>query len=125
MKHIMIYEGFNEITHIEGDKMNNSIPIENSRKVLGWRAKNSISKKSLAQRLDSELTTAFGKYNRIVKGEFINKVWFLSYGGINYNVYTSNKGTSIEIIGHSQDELSSGKLDNKIITFLEMLSKKI
>ena len=121
MKHIVEYDGSKGITHIEGNQLDNSQAIENSRKVLEWRAKNY----SLSRRLDKELTGAFGKHNRIVRGEFVHKVWILSCDGINYNVWTSNRGTSIEIIGCPYEELFAGKFDNKIIAFLEELRKKL
>ena len=58
-----------------------------------------------------ELTELFGKHNTVFRGEFYHKVWILSYCDETFNIFTSKKGTSIEIVCNYSDRKESVCLD--------------
>ena len=81
------------------------------------------NQKPLSATLIDEFTSLFGSPNKIKKFEFLTRVWILKYNDLIFNVYSAKtKGTSIEIIGYSYDDIRSGKRQKDIILFLEKLS---
>ena len=118
------------IIPIPGGILGESTPIENSKKVLEWFCNNSVEsfengKKYLSQRLDKELEKAFGNPNTRIRLEFNTKIWQVQYGDQKYVILTSERGTSIEILGHHYLAVSNGTLNAKIIEFLEELYKQL
>ena len=111
-------------------RSNESIPVENSRSILNWLCEDSMnghknSKKSLSINLDNEFKEFFGKRISYLMLEYPTKVWVLHYGEEIYNIFCSKRGTSIEIVGHFWEEVSSGAFDDKILEFLNALSQHI
>jgi len=119
-----------EIIHLNGKKIESSIPTSNNRKILNWMVdnitysyKNNMT--SLSCNMVDELTAIYGKQNKTVTYEYRTKIWVLQYGDLTFNIYTAKKrGTSIEICDFTYDDIISKRTDD-IINFLETLHKLI
>jgi len=119
------------ITHVIGKKINDSVPVTNSRKISQWFVDNSMSSHkeghiSLLKNLITELTELFGVYNKGMRLEFLTKVWILKYKDLTFNIFTAKgKGTSIEVCDLKYEDIRNGKYENEIIEFLQKLYELI
>ena len=119
------------INQLSPKKLENSIPVSNSRKVLGWICDRSVldfqkDREILTSDLRTALSNTFGQHNFARRSEFNLNIWVVEHEGLSYNIFSAARmGTSIEIIGKSHTDVNSGSLDDQIIKFLEELSDKI
>jgi hypothetical protein len=74
----------------------------------------------LSKKLKEELTTIFGKQNTTLRLEFFNYIWIVEYNGNIFNIFTSNKGTSFEIVANYGDDKAKVCLE-----FLKEMEKLI
>jgi len=121
-------ETIDKITHVEGkDFSNDSVPITNSREILTYMVNIQTSafkdnKLTLTSNLIEPLTKKFGTQNKTMRLEFMTKLWILKFKDLTFNVYTAkNRGTSYEVCDYSYEDVREGKIDKKIIEFLEKL----
>lgn len=121
-----------QITHIEGKDFSiESSVITNSREILTYMVNIQTSafqdnKLSLTSNLIEPLTKKFGAQNKTMRLEFMTKLWILKYKDLTFKVYTAkNRGTSYEVCDYSYEDIREGKIDKKIIEFLEKLYKLI
>jgi hypothetical protein len=115
-----------KITKINKFITKDSVPITNNKillqKMIDYQTEGyKNNEKNLAKDLTTELNNLFGKSNKSIRLEFSNKLWILKYKDLEFYVYTSKKGTSIEICNYDYDEIRLGKKQDDIIEFLEYL----
>lgn len=121
----------NQINKVKKTVLENSVPVINNPNILNWFVDNQTNsyindQKNLSQNLLEELEKSFANYNKLLRLEFITKVWILEYKGLTFNVFTSKrKGTYVEICGHSYEDIQSGKNEKEIINFLGELHKLV
>lgn len=120
------------ITQIKNVVFNkNSVPVTNNSDILKWlvdcQTNSYLNKqKNLSQNLVDELTSIFGSSNKTLRLEFMMKVWILQYKDLTFNIFTAKgKGTYIEIVGYSYDDINKKIKQNDIIKFLEELHSLI
>ena len=125
-------ETTNKITHIDGKYFSNdSVSITNSREILNYMVNIQThafkdNKLTLTSNLIEPLTKIFGTQNKTIRSEFMLKLWILKFEDLTFNVYTAkNRGTSYEVCDYSYEDVRNGKIDKKIIEFLEELYKLI
>jgi hypothetical protein len=115
-----------EITKVNTNTIEDSIPIENSRLVLSHFM--DLQKKSfdnnkviITESLTDELTSLFGECNKKMKLDYMTQVWVLKYKNFQFNIFSANeRGTDIEICGLSFIELNTREMDKEIIKFLDI-----
>jgi len=125
-------ETTNKIIHIDGKYFSNdSVSITNSREILNYMVNIQThafqdNKLTLTSNLIEPLTKIFGTQNKTIRSEFMLKLWILKFKDLTFNVYTAkNRGTSYEVCDYSYEDVRNGKIDKKIIEFLEELYKLI
>ena len=125
-------ETTNKIIHIDGKYFSNdSVSITNSREILNYMVNIQThafqdNKLTLTSNLIEPLTKIFGTQNKTIRSEFMLKFWILKFKDLTFNVYTAkNRGTSYEVCDYSYEDVRNGKIDKKIIEFLEELYKLI
>ena len=125
-------ETTNKIIHIDGKYFSNdSVSITNSREILNYMVNIQThafqdNKLTLTSNLIEPLTKNFGTQNKTIRSEFMLKFWILKFKDLTFNVYTAkNRGTSYEVCDYSYEDVRNGKIDKKIIEFLEELYKLI
>ena len=121
-------ETTNKIIHIDGKYFSNdSVSITNSREILNYMVNIQThafqdNKLTLTSNLIEPLTKIFGTQNKTIRSEFMLKLWILKFKDLTFNVYTAkNRGTSYEVCDYSYEDVREGKIDKKIIEFLEKL----
>lgn len=97
-----------------------AIPVENYRRVLDYLVGDIKRNFRLSRKLKDEFTKIFGKHNTIYRGEFLNYVWIIQFQGEIFEIFTSNRGTTFEIV----DNYSDGKID-LCIDFLKKIDDLI
>ena len=55
----------------------------------------------------------------------MTKLWVLKYDDLVFNVFTSKRGTSIELCDHTTLQIRSGQKQEEIINFLTELDNLI
>ena len=95
-----------EIIKLDTTKVQHSTPIENYRRVLSYLVGNIKRSIRLTKKLNDELTILFGKHNTTFRGEFFHRIWIVEFKGETFNIYSSNRGTSIEIVANYDDDKS-------------------
>ena len=94
---------------LETRKISTSVPISNNRDVLSHICDIQMDafekgNKSLTQSMITELSDIFGKYNRGMRLEFLQKIWVVEYKGLVYNIFVNIPGKLISV----QKRISSG-----------------
>ena len=117
------------ITKVKTSRLQESVPVTNNAKILNWIVDKQMddyknNHKSLMANLVDELTKAFGQHNLSRVFEFRTKIWVLQYKDLVFNVFSApRKGTTIEVVGMSYEDMYKRERENDIISFLEELSK--
>ena len=118
-----------EIVHVDGKIVNNSLPVACNRKISQWlidKSMTSRNDKNLYQNLILELTELFGAQNKTLRLEFMTKLWILKYKDLTFNVFTAKgKGTSIEVCDLEYEDIRVHKYEKDIIDFLKKLHELI
>jgi hypothetical protein len=120
-----------KITQIKRNIIDYSVPVVNNPIILKWivdcQTNSYLNKeKNLSSNLLIELESLFGSSNKVLRLEFMTKVWVLEYNGLVFNIFTAKKkGTSIEICGVNYEDVRIGGNETEIINFLEELHKLI
>ena len=93
----------NEIIKLDANKIKHSVPIENNRKVLGYICGDINRSIRLSSKLKNEFTQIFGVHNKTFRGEFLNYIWIVSFKDETFEIFTSNRGTTYEIVCSYED----------------------
>lgn len=114
-----------EIIKLDTKKLSDSIPVENSRKVLDYICSNIKRSLSLTRQLTEELTEIFGKHNTTFRGEFFHKIWILKYKDHTFEVFSSKRGTTFQIITESVGSTLTPEEADISIEFLQKIATLI
>lgn len=116
-----------EIVKLDTNKLStlNSIPVENSRKVLSYICANIKRSISLSRQLTEELTEIFGKHNTTFRGEFFHKIWILKYKNHIFEVFSSKRGTTFQIVKESEGTTLTPEEEDISIEFLQKIGTLI
>ncbi len=114
-----------EIIKLDTKKLSDSIPVENSRKVLDYICSNIKRSLSLTRQLTEELTEIFGKHNTTFRGEFFHKIWILKYKDHTFEVFSSKRGTTFQIITKSDGSTLTPEEADISIEFLQKIATLI
>ena len=114
-----------EIIKLDTKKLSDSIPVENSRKVLDYICSNIKISLSLTRQLTEELTEIFGKHNTTFRGEFFHKIWILKYKDHTFEVFSSKRGTTFQIITESVGSTLTPEEADISIEFLQKIATLI
>lgn len=114
-----------EIIKLDTKKLSDSIPVENSRKVLDYICSNIKRSLSLTRQLTEELTEIFGKHNTTFRGEFFHKIWILKYKDHIFEVFSSKRGTTFQIITKSGGSTLTPEEADISIEFLQKIATLI
>ena len=114
-----------EIIKLDTKKLSDSIPVENSRKVLDYICSNIKRSLSLTRQLTEELTEIFGKHNTTFRGEFFHKIWILKYKDHIFEVFSSKRGTTFQIITESVGSTLTPEEADISIEFLQKIATLI
>lgn len=107
-----------------------SIPVSNNYEILKWMSQNITNRiqndgTTLTAVLSDKLNTLFGNPNKNLKLSYMTKLWVLKYDDLVFNVFTSKRGTSIELCDHTSLQIRSGEKQEEIINFLTELDNLI
>ena len=127
-----------EIKKVDGRDVPNSVPITGSPVILNYLVntmtksrrgewKGIILQNFLFSDIQPEMERVFGPCNnRVMRLEFMTKVWKLEYKGLHFNISSSkSKGTSIEICGYDYEDIRLGVKEKEIIEFTNKLGHTI
>lgn len=111
-------------------KLLNSVQVNINSDILKWFAKNqteSIRKGqiSLSEDLTNQMNILFGEPNIILNLQLKTRIWQIEYNDIMFNISSSKRGTHIELIGYSMEDIIKGKKKEEILEFLQELHNKI
>lgn len=99
-----------------------AIRIENFEGVLSYICKTIHRSLKLTTQSERQLTELYGKYNFTYRGEFLYKVWLLSYGTTTFEVYSSKRGMEFAVIFNQYDKRDRSKIIKSFLkTFEELL----
>jgi len=132
MKYLKTFEDNNSkidtlgIVKTNSKSIKESEPITTNRKVLqricdSFTEAYENNERSLSCNLSNEIENIFGTHNKLIRLEFLTKVWELKYYDLTFNIFTSKKGTAIEICNLPFQKLINGDREDDIISFLDLL----
>ena len=99
-----------------------SVPIENNRKVLEYMCTDFDRNITLSSKLKDEFTQIFGNHNKTFRGEFLNYIWVIHFKNEIFNIFTSNRGTTYQIVSSYNDVINK---ENVCIEFLKEIENKL
>ena len=117
------------ITKVES-KNRDGVPITNNAKILGIIVDIQVdayekNKKSLSKNMTDDLMRLFGKNTNSFLGEFRHKIWTLKFKDLQFNIFCSKRGTTIEICNYDYEQIRIGERESDIIEFIKELYKII
>lgn len=107
-----------DIIKLETKEIKKSIPIINNIKVLKFLISLPMKPICLSSKLVKEFTELFGSRNTTFRDEFFYSLWIVSFKGEEFNIYSSNRGTSYEIVDNNSEDKT-----NVCIRFLTKLKE--
>ena len=113
-----------EIIKLPNNKYSeHSFKIENYLEVLKYLCDQStksirLNDINLSNFLRLEFTEIFGKHNCTFRGEFLHYIWIVSFKNEVFEIFTSKRGTTYQIVGKYSDRKSK-----VCIEFLKKLNK--
>ena len=102
-----------------------SVSIENNRKVLSYICDNIDRSIRLTSKLKDEFTQIFGVHNKTFRGEFLNYIWVIHFKNDIFNIFTSNRGTTYEIVCSWKDVQNKEQVCIEFLKEIEIKLNKI